>query len=463
MKKTDLTFSAVLVPLDYIMIILAGIAAYFLRHVEWVQDVRPIIFNLDFRSYLSYIWWIALIWLIIFVVAGLYQIKGSRKLFDEVGKVFLACSTGILAVIVSAFFSRELFDSRFILLAVWIFSFVFVSISRLVVRGIQRIFYLKGAGIHRIVLIGLDNSAEDIAKEIYKNKTLGYEIVGRFGNLQNGNLDKLLELHKTKGIDEILQSDTNLSRQENLTLLDFADEHHIIFKYAADFFDTQSKNVDFYTIAGVPIIEVKRTKLDGWGKILKRAFDIIVSFLFLLTLSPVFFIIALVIKIDSKGSIFYESKRVGVKGEIIKIWKFRSMVQNAERLKKKLLSQNERHDGPLFKMDDDPRVTRVGKFIRKWSIDELPQFFNVFCGSMSLVGPRPHEPHEVAEYEKHHKKLLNIKPGVTGMAQVSGRSDLEFEEEVKLDTFYIENWTPWLDLVILIKTPFVILLGKGAK
>jgi len=187
------------------------------------------------------------------------------------------------------------------------------------------------------------------------------------------------------------------------------------------------------------------------------------SFLFLIILLPLFLIIVFIIKIDSKGQIFYGSKRVGAKGRIIKIWKFRSMVQNAERLKKKLLSQNERQDGPLFKMDYDPRVTRVGKFIRKWSIDELPQFFNILQGDMSLVGPRPHEPNEVAEYEKHHKKLLNIKPGVTGMAQVSGRSDLEFEEEVKLDTFYIENWSLWIDLIILIKTPFVVLLRRGAK
>ena len=463
MKKTDLTFSAILVPIDYAMIILAGIAAYFLRYKDWVQGIRPVIFNLNFQAYFSYIWWIALVWLAIFVIAGLYQIKGSRKVFDEIGKVFLACSTGMLAVIVAAFFSRELFDSRFILLAVWVFSFIFVSSARLIVRGIQRLFYLKGVGVHRIILIGFENSAEDIAKEIYKNKTLGYEIIGRFHNLENGNLDKLLELYKSKGIDEILQSDTSLSRLENLALLDFADEHHITFKYAADFFDTQSKNVDLYTIAGVPIVEVKRTKLDGWGKILKRFFDIMFSFLFLMILLPMFLIIAFIIKIDSKGQIFYASKRVGAKGRIIKIWKFRSMVQNAERLKKKLLSQNERQDGPLFKMDYDPRVTRVGKFIRKWSIDELPQFFNILQGDMSLVGPRPHEPNEVAEYEKHHKKLLNIKPGVTGMAQVSGRSDLEFEEEVKLDTFYIENWSLWIDLIILIKTPFVVLLRRGAK
>ncbi len=463
MKKSDLTFSAILVPLDYLMIITAAIVAYFLRYEKWVQEIRPIIFNLDFKTYLSYIWWIALFWLVIFVIAGLYQIKGTRKIFNEMGKVFLACSTGMLAIIVAAFFSRELFDSRFILLVAWVLSFIFVSVGRLIVRGIQKILYSKNIGVHKIVLIGSDNSTEDIAKEIYKNKKLGYEIIGRFQNLQNNSLDKLIELHESKSIDEIIQGDTNLIKQENLALLNFADEHHIVFKYAADFFETQNKNVDLYTIAGIPVVEIKRTKLDGWGKILKRVFDIFFSFILLIILLPVFLILILIIKIDSKGSIFYSSKRVGSKGKIIKIYKFRSMIVNAEKMKKKLLDKNERTDGPLFKIKDDPRITRVGKFMRKWSIDELPQFWNVLKGNISLVGPRPHEPHEVDKYEKHHKKLLNIKPGITGMAQVSGRSDLEFEEEVKLDTFYIENWSPWLDLVILIKTPLVVLLRKGAK
>ncbi len=463
MKKSDLTFSAVLVPLDYLMIILAGIGAYYLRYEKWIQDIRPVVFDLDFFQYFNYIWLIAIGWIIIFAIAGLYKIKNSRKIFDEISKIFLACSTGVLAIIVGAFFSRELFNSRFILLVAWVLSFIFVIFGRLIIRGIQKILYLKNIGTHKIVLIGDDNSTKDIAKEIYKNKKLGYQIIARLNNLENGNFDKLIQIYKTKGIDEIVQADTNLSRKENLSLLDFADENHIVFKYAADFFQTQSSNMDFYTLAGVPIIEVKRTKLDGWGKILKRIFDIFFSFIFLIILSPLFLIFILIIKIDSKGNIFYESKRISAKNKRIKIWKFRSMIQNAEKMKNKLLKNNEREDGPLFKMENDPRVTRVGKFMRKWSVDELPQFWNVLKGELSLVGPRPHEPNEIAQYEKHHKKLLNIKPGVTGLAQVSGRSDLEFEEEVKLDTFYIENWTPWLDLIILIKTPWVVLLRKGVS
>jgi exopolysaccharide biosynthesis polyprenyl glycosylphosphotransferase len=369
----------------------------------------------------------------------------------------------MLAIVVVAFFSRELFDSRFILLATWILAIIFIILARLLARLIQRIMFAQGLGAHKIVLFGANNSTEDIAKEIYKNKKSGYQIVGRFENFLNGNLEKLNDILKNKGIDEIIQADTGLTREENLSLLDFADEHHLTFKYVADFFATQVPRVDMYTMAGVPIVEVKHTPLDGWGKILKRFFDIIFSILLLIVLSPVFLIVAILVKIDSQGPIFYGSKRVGAQGREITVWKFRSMIVNAEKMKQKILNKNERPDGPLFKMANDPRVTRFGKFIRKWSIDELPQFWNALKGDMSLVGPRPHEVNEVEKYQKHHKKLLNIKPGVTGMAQVSGRSDLEFEEEVQLDIFYIENWSLWLDLIILLKTPFIVLARIGAK
>jgi len=463
MKKSDLTFSAILVPLDYLMIVLAAISAYFLRYVDWIQNIRPVIFNLNFSQYFNYVWPIALGWIFIFMLAGLYQMSLRRKIFSEIAKVFLACSTGMLAVIVGAFFSRELFDSRFILLIAWLLSFLYVIIARLIIILIQRILYTKNIGAHRVVLVGADNSTEDIAKEIYSRKNLGYQIVARLDNYQNGNKEKLLEIYQTKGIDEIIQGDSNLSRRENLALLDFADAHHLVFKYAADFFAAQSPRLEMDTIAGVPILEVKRTALDGWGRVWKRIFDVVFSFLLLIIFLPLFILLVIFIKLDSAGPIFYGSPRVGAKGQPLKIWKFRSMVKNADQMKKKLLTQNEREDGPLFKMENDPRITRVGKFIRKWSLDELPQFYNALKGDISLVGPRPHEPHEVEQYEKHHKKLLNIKPGVTGLAQVSGRSDLEWEEEVRLDTFYVENWSPWLDFTILLKTPFVVLTGKGAK
>ena len=209
------------------------------------------------------------------------------------------------------------------------------------------------------------------------------------------------------------------------------------------------------------MVELKRTALDGWGRIVKRLVDIIGSVLGLILLSPFFLIMAIIIKSDSEGPVFYKPKRIS-QNKKFRLYKFRSMVKGAEAQKKKLLQHNERKDGPLFKMKDDPRITKVGKFIRKTRIDELPQLLNVLIGQISLVGPRPHQPDEIAHYKKHHKKVLAIKSGMTGMAQVSGSSDLSFEDEVKLDTFYIENWSLFLDLKIFLKTLVVLWRDRSA-
>ena len=206
-------------------------------------------------------------------------------------------------------------------------------------------------------------------------------------------------------------------------------------------------------------MEVQGTPLDGWRRVYKRIFDFILAILFLIVLSPVFIIIAVIIKINSKGPVFVKLTRVGSKGKKFVMYKFRSMVKDAHKMKAEIMSYNERSDGPLFKMKDDPRITKVGKFLRRASLDELPQLFNVLKGNMSLVGPRPHEPAEVNKYQRGYKKLLFIKPGITGMAQVSGRANLVFAEEAKLDIFYIENWSIFLDLIILLKTPVAVIKG----
>jgi exopolysaccharide biosynthesis polyprenyl glycosylphosphotransferase len=270
---------------------------------------------------------------------------------------------------------------------------------------------------------------------------------------------RLLTIH---AVDEVWQTDPTLPKQQSLAVLEACTESSIGFQYAADLFATETGHVTISDIAGIPMIEIRRTTLDGWGRILKRALDLVgASLIFLLMLIPGL-LVALAIKLDSAGPIFIRLERVGQGQRRFYLWKFRSMIKDAHAMKAQLMAQNERGDGPLFKMERDPRITRVGRFIRKTSLDEFPQLFNVFAGSMSLVGPRPHEPEEVARYDKHHKKLLTIKPGMTGMAQVSGRSNLSFEEEVRLDTFYIEHWSLGLDFQILLRTPLAVINTKTA-
>jgi len=462
-KKIELFFTGILVPLDFIVLVLAGFLAYVLRFKTLVS-LRPVIYEIPLNKYILAIAVIALFWLIIFAIAGLYNIRPHRKFVNELSRIFLACTAGIMVIVVFIFFKRELFSSRFIVLAGWVLSFLFISLERLIIRKTRQLLFKKGLGNQRIILIGNDKTGEEITKTIYKHPSLGYKILERIKDVNKVNSQFLKSLwEKYLGeIDEIIQVDPDVSREKELEILDFCDEYHIIFRYAADLFNTKSSNISVETIAGIPIIEIKRTSLDGWGKIIKRFVDIIGSVFGLIVFSPLFLIVALIIKLDSEGPVFVKLKRIGQKNKKFKLLKFRSMVRNAEAMKKKLVHLNERK-GPLFKMKEDPRITRFGKFIRRTSIDELPQLWNVLKGEMSLIGPRPHEPEEVAQYKKHHKKLLTIKPGMTGMAQVSGRSELDFEDEVRLDTYYIENWSLGIDLRILFKTIFVVLFQKSAS
>lgn len=471
MKRPELFFSFLLLPLDFIMIVLAGISAYSIRYSQFTQDLRPVIFDLPFVGYLKILIAVAFLWIIIFALTGLYNIKGARKLTNEIYRVILACSTGFMIIVISIFIRRELFSSRFIVLAGLALAIIYVSFARIIVRIIQRTLFKYGIGTHKVVLVGNSKTTDNLIYEFSSSKTSGYEVVKRLRDFNIETSQELEEFMKLKEVDEIIQSDPNLSKAETLRLYDFADEHHVGFKFAADLLGTKVLQTEVTEIAGVPIVEVKKTPLEGWGRILKRTFDLVGSVLIIIITSPILFFTALIIKLDSKGPIFFSElddgkslQRVGMGGKLFHYYKFRSMTPKTDSLRysPELADKNSRNDGPMFKVKNDPRVTRFGHFIRRYSIDELAELFMVLKGDMSLVGPRPHLPEEVAKYEHHHKKVLTIKPGMTGMAQISGRSDLSFEEEVKLDTYYIENWSLTLDLAILLRTPLAVFRRRKA-
>lgn len=450
MKKSELIFTASLVPLDFLMLIISALTAYFLRF-EALVELRPVIFEIPFKEYLKYSFPIAFLFLIIFALTGLYTIR-KRRFLEEIAKIFIACSAGILLIIVFIFMRRELFTSRFIIIACWILSIFFVSLGRILIRFLKYVSYKRGVGVHRIVLVGENEVSRKIEELVEKNPGLGYKIIKKIKNVE--------EIKNLEGVDEVIQTETGLEKEKVQELIDYCREKHIVFKYIPESFDGLLTNIRMENFGDIPIIEVKKTPLDGWGRIIKRSFDFIFSLLGLIALSPLFLLIGLLIKLDSRGPVFVILERVGEKGKEFKLWKFRSMIEGAEKMKKDLLKFSERKP-PLFKIRNDPRITRVGKFLRKYSLDELPQLINVLKGEMSLVGPRPHEPSEVALYQKHQKKLFTLKPGITGLAQISGRDKLDFEEEARIDSYYIENWSLVLDLIILLKTPFIVLTKPG--
>ncbi len=470
MKHSELFFSFLLVPLDLAMIVLAGISAYYIRYADFFQSLRPVIFDLNLSNYLRAVLLVAILWLVIFAFSGLYAIRNARKLAMEVYRVVLACSTGFMLIVILIFIRRELFDSRFIVLAGWLLAIVYISLARAFIRAIQRGLYKYKIGVHSVVLVGDSKTTDSLLEEFATRKNLGIEVVRRLRDFSIETARELKEYLGSNQVDEIIQSDPNLTKAEVVRMYDFADEYHLTFKYAADLIGARVLKTEVAEIAGIPIVEVKKTPLDGWGRIAKRLFDFLGSLILIIITSPVMLLTALMVKLDSRGPVFFSKRddgtpvyRVGQGGKNFKYFKFRSMKDKMDSLRyNELADKNMRSDGPMVKIKDDPRVTRVGKFIRRWSIDELSELFLALKGDMSLVGPRPHLPEEVAKYEHHHKKVMTIKPGITGLAQISGRSDLSFEEEVRLDSYYIENWSLLLDLTILLKTPIAVVKGRKA-
>ena len=464
MKKSELVFNAILVPIDFLMIVFAGMLAYSLRFSVEFSNLRPIVFDLPFSRFMEIVFAVSPVFIISFALIGLYNMRSVRKLWKEIFQIMIGVSAGFMFIIFAAFMQREMFSSRFIFFAGWLFVIITVVFGRVVVRIIQGWIANKYKfGFHRLVLLGGNGAVKTIQKEIKRNKVLGYKVVRK---LRDFKIEDLERIYKDPGIDEIILCSSNVEKNRIQELLDFCQEKNIDFKFVPDMFQAQAALFEMQTISDITLIEVKRTPLDGWGKIFKRSIDIAGSFFGLIMLAPFFVFMAIIIKMDSSGPVFARLERVS-KGRKFMLYKFRSMVENAHKmkydengnLKPEFAKYNEREGGPLFKMKNDPRVTRVGRFTRKTRLDEFPQLINVLKGEISLVGPRPHEPEEVAKYEKHHKKLLTIKPGCTGMAQVSGSSGLDFEREVKLDIYYIENWSLFLDFIIIIKTLLMYLRG----
>ncbi|MDO8495219.1 MAG: sugar transferase [bacterium] len=450
MKKAELVFNTLLVPVDFVMVVLAGLATY-LSRTKILDALRPALFefNLPLDKYLLLVMAAAVFFVVIFAVSGLYKLKTTTGGVEEFFRISIAVSAGIMLLIVYIFLRQELFDSRFLVLGGWILTIIFVALGRMIVWRIRKALVSRYSfGVHKVMVIGDDEVSSRIAEGIKNDPSKGYRIVK---HLVNPEVEEVKSAIGNPGIDEVILANPNYPAEKVLEIVDFCNENHLVFKFVPNIYQTLTTNFSVDVFTGIPIIELQRTNLDGWGRVIKRLVDIGGSLLALVIFSPLFLIVALAIKWETAGPVFVRLKRVSQSKEFY-LLKFRSMVKNAEELKPFLARLNERQDGPLFKIKNDPRITKVGKWIRRSRLDELPQLINVLKGEISLVGPRPHQPDEIANYSKHHKKVLSIKAGATGLAQISGSSDLSFEKEVALDSFYLENWSLSRDIKILLKT-----------
>ncbi len=450
MKRAELLFSVLLVPVDFVMLLVAGTVAYLLR-TRILDTLRPVQFTVDlpFQRYIIFMLPVALAFIICYAISGLYSLRSTRSTIEEFFRVAVASSAGIMGIIIYIFLRQELFNSRFLVLGAWLFAIIFVVLGRAVIRRIQRFTVINyGYGAHRVLIIGDDTVSRAITAEMRREPAFGYRVVKQ---ITSPSVEDVASVIGNPGVDEVILADPNYPAARVSALVDFCHEHHLIFKFVPNLHQTLTANFGIDSFIGVPLVELKRTALEGWGAVLKRATDIGGSLFGLIILIPVWLIIALAIKWESAGPVFVALERVS-RNRHFKLYKFRSMINNAEQYKAQLQILNERKDSPLFKIKNDPRITRVGQFIRRYRIDELPQLWNVLKGDMSLVGPRPHQPDEIKHYQKHHRRVLAIKAGVTGMAQIAGSSGLPFEEEVAVDTLYIERWSFLQDIKILILT-----------
>lgn len=473
MKRSEITFAILQVILDFFALLVAAWLAYSIRFSGFFISFRPATSLIPWQKYFYLSLAFSFIWLFIFASAGLYPIGKPKKFLSEFGRLISAASVGFVLVTVAMFLARDVISSRFVVLAAWALAIILVAAARLFIRLIRKLVFIFGIGIHRVALIS-DETTKNLISPFLSSRASGYKLVNFYALFDEIAAQEIAELQKEDKIDEVFLIKPKASLDELIRAKEFSHTHHLAFSYAADPFLISHRNLEFSTLAGIPIVELKRSRLDGWGRVFKRVADMMAAIILLILLSPVIVILSLLVKLTSSGPVIFRNERIGEGGKRFDALKFRTMHEKhsigkqfphsdeALRFEEQLIRERGIKQGPVYKIANDPRLTSLGRFMRRLSLDELPQLWNVLRGEMSLVGPRPHQAREVERYAREAYKVLNIRPGITGLAQISGRSDLSHDEEVRLDTYYIENWSPWLDLYILLKTPFVVISRRGA-
>ncbi len=331
---------------------------------------------------------------------------------------------------------------------------------RIVIRGVA-----DGNGARRVVIVGAGPVAQALARHFDQNLQLGYKVKGFLDGHEStdprvlGTIEDFDRIIRTEFVDEVFLAAPPEPQLVKRVVAE-ARELRVGVKIIPELYDGLGWDAPIRYLGPFPVMELHREPIQGFGLICKRLLDILVSASGLLVLSPLFPLIAIAIRLDSDGPILYRSWRMGKRGRKFVCFKFRTMVADADALKEELRNRNERN-GPFFKLANDPRVTRMGRFLRKYSLDELPQLWNVLCGQMSLVGPRPHPLDDYARYDLEHLRRLDVKPGLTGLWQVTARRDPLFERNLELDLEYIERWSFWLDVQIILQTFPEVLQGRG--
>jgi len=430
-------------------------------------------YETTFRNFKEYSF-IFILWAVFICISlnrrNLYSTDRGLNVPKEMLRVMLSVSWSAILISGIIFFTQYKFFSRGIFLSSFVLLCIFLSGWRISKRLILRKLISEGFHNINIIVIGAGKVGKLVLEEIKRMPWFGFRLVGflddsKVGFTDNipilGKLNDFSAVAKKYFIDEVVV--TIPSEKSVVTeLIKKAKKLHVGVRVVPEDFEKSLPVLDVSYLGVVPLLTYKERIIHPAELALKRFFDIVVSLMSIMFLVPLFFVISIAIKLTSKGPIFYVSKRMGCKGRIFNFYKFRSMVNDADSLKSELLDKNEIKDGVIFKIKKDPRVTRVGYFLRRSSLDELPQLFNVFKGDMSIVGPRPFPVDESNKFQSEHIQRLNIRPGITGLSQVKGRSTLTFRKWIRWDLWYLTHWSFALDLRIILWTVPVILKRKGA-
>jgi len=458
---------------DAILVAVSFAISYWIRYdLQWIREVEPA-YIVPFSVYIPSVAALMAILVFVYWLEGAYRAERGRVFFDELYIVFRGTVTGISAMIVGVFLLTPNYYSRLIFGYAGIVILLLVGASRAVERTIIAQLRKRGRGVERVLIVGAGEVGRSVMRTIVARPDLGYQIVGfvdddprksqtdigRYPAL--GTTEGLPDVLSRYQIDEVIITLPWMSYRKIIRIMNQCDRGNTRVRIVPDLFQMALSKVAMDNLNGIPLLGMREPVLRDWQVVFKRILDVVVSAAGLAVLAPVMLVFGVAIRLDSPGPVIFRQKRVGRDGTEFTCLKFRSMVCDAEAKVQMLRDENEA-TGPLFKMRNDPRRTRVGRFLRRMSLDELPQLWNVLKGEMSLIGPRPALPSEVRKYAPWHRRRLEVRPGITGLWQVSGRSDLTFDEMVMLDVYYIENWSPFLDLRILLKTIPTVIFGSGA-
>lgn len=450
---------------DFITINLAYIVYFYFRvETGWFQLISRPEFLLPMLVIYFY-------WFLIFLFVGMYRTWFAASRFDELTLLFKTSFVGVMILFFLIFIDDLSAPSgstqRYLIFIYWGIFLLFVGSGRIFVRSLQRNLLLRGIGRRNTIIIGYNEKAKEVFNDVNRAKALGLDVIGfvlvdENSEIKDGNgkiLGRINEIEKIVNAYNVKEVIIALDKHEHEPMLDViakCDFNDLTIKIVPDLYEIISGQARTNQLYGIPLIEVNPQLMPVWERKIKRLMDIVFSLIILIVTLPITLLVAIAIKLDSEGPVFYKQIRVGKDGKEFKIYKFRSMFKDAEK-----------HTGPVWSTKDDPRITRVGKILRKFRLDEIPQFINVLRGEMSLVGPRPERPYFVEKLSKEiplYKRRLKVKPGITGWAQVKHKYDESIEDvkkKLQYDLYYIENISLRMDLKILFRTIFVVLFGKG--